>query len=216
MVRLAPLLCCIAVMSGCVGPPRGRRPAVGPVISVVPVTADLKQCLVSLDRMPARYSLVEGQSAGGGCSTLSTVKLTLAGVPITNITAIRCPLAQALTLWAQGPMQNAARRYLGSKVVRIESMGAYSCRNVIGRASAAGTRSEHATANAVDIGAFVLADGRRVSVQAGWNGKADEQNFLRTIRADACTRFQTVLSPDYNAAHFDHLHFDMGRGPFCR
>jgi hypothetical protein len=25
-----------------------------------------------------------------------------------------------------------------------------------------------------------------------------------------------VLSPDYNADHRDHFHFDMGRGPFCR
>jgi hypothetical protein len=212
MVRSAALLPIIAVLSGCVGPPTSRRP----VVKIVPVAAELKQCLASLDQVSARYSLVEAQTSGGGCSTLSTVKLTVAGVPITNITAIKCPLALALTTWAQGPMQSAARKYFGSKVVRIESMGAYSCRNVIGRASAAGTRSEHATANAIDIGAFILSDGRRVSVQGGWNGASDEQNFLRTIRADACKRFQTVLSPDYNAAHFDHLHFDMGRGPFCR
>lgn len=212
MVRFAPLLTIIAVLSGCVGPPTSRRP----LVKVVPVAAELKQCLASLDHVSARYSLVEAQTSGGGCSTLSTVKLTVAGVPITNISAIKCPLALALTSWAQGPMQSAARKYFGSKVVRIESMGAYSCRNVIGRASAAGARSEHATANAIDIGAFILSDGRRVSVQGGWNGASDQQNFLRAVRADACKRFQTVLSPDYNAAHFDHLHFDMGRGPFCR
>ena len=28
-------------------------------------------------------------------------------------------------------------------------------------------------------------------------------------------RFRTVLGPDYNAAHYNHLHLDMGRGPFC-
>ncbi len=206
-------LCLSALVSGCVGPPKGQRPI---VTKARVVAADLKQCLIGLDRISARYSLIEGQGSGGGCSTVSTIKLTAAGVPITNITAIKCPLAHALTLWAQGPVQNAARKYLGSKVVRIESMGAYSCRNVIGRASAAGTRSEHATANAVDIGGFVLADGRRVSVQTGWKGVSEQQNFLRAVRADACKRFQTVLSPDYNAAHFDHLHFDMGRGPFCR
>ena len=212
MVRFAALLPFIAVLSGCVGPPQSRRPAV----KIVPVEAELKQCLTNLDHVSARYSLVEAQTSGGGCSTQSTVKLTAAGVPITNITAIKCPLAHALTLWAQGPLQRAARQYFGSKVVRIESMGAYSCRNIIGSVNSGTKRSEHATANAVDIGGFVLADGRRVSVQGGWNGASDEQNFLRTIRADACKRFQTVLSPDYNAAHFDHLHFDMGRGPFCR
>lgn len=212
MLRSVLTLTLIALLSACVGPPKDRR------ISAPPpqIAADLKQCLSDLTRIKARYSLVEAQASGGGCSTLSTIKLTAAGVPITNITAIKCPLAHALTLWSQGPLQNAARHHLGSKVVRIDTMGAYACRNVIGRASAASKRSEHATANAVDIGGFLLADGRRVSVQNGWNGRADEQNFLRAIRAEACKRFATVLSPDFNAAHFDHLHFDMGRGPYCR
>ena len=80
----------------------------------------------------------------------------------------------------------------------------------------AGTRSEHATANAVDISGFVLADGRRIVVDSGWNGTDDERRFLRSVRAAACKRFRTVLSPDFNAAHQDHFHFDLGRGPFCR
>ena len=212
MIRVATILCLIAALSACVGPPKGRRPAVKTPL----VSAELKQCLVDLDRLSARYSLIEEQSFGGGCSTLSSLKLTGAGVPITNITAIKCPVARALTLWAQGPVQRAARTYFGSKVVRIDSFGAFACRNVIGRPSAAGRRSEHATANAIDIGAFVLASGRRITVQAGWSGQEDEQGFLRDIRNDACKRFQTVLSPDFNAAHHDHLHFDMGRGPYCR
>ncbi|MFM9853664.1 MAG: extensin family protein [Sphingomonadaceae bacterium] len=212
MFRAALPLALIALLSSCVGPPKDRRP----VAVAVPVSPELRQCLGGLDRLNARYSLVSGNNVGGGCSTLSSIKLTVAGVPITNVTAIQCPLAEALTQWVQGPVQIAARRHLGSKVVRIDSFGAYSCRNVIGRASAAGKRSEHATANAVDISAFVLSDGRRVSVLGGWNGKPEERDFLRAVRAEACTRFQTVLSPDFNAAHADHLHFDMGRGPFCR
>ena len=54
-----------------------------------------------------------------------------------------------------------------------------------------------------------------------WRGRADEQAFLRRLRESACKRFGTVLSPDYNAAHYNHLHFDMGRtmkngSTFCR
>jgi hypothetical protein len=111
-------------------------------------------------------------------------------------------------------LQPAARDVFGSRVVKIESMGGYSCRNIIGGRGTG--RSEHATGNAVDIGAFVLADGRRVSIRQGWKGGDDERAFLRTIRGEACKRFQTVLSPDYNAAHYDHLHFDLGGKPFCR
>jgi hypothetical protein len=212
MSRALMPLALIVLLSSCVGPPQGRRPN----SVVMPPSPSLRQCLIGLDRLGARYSPVAGVNVGGGCSTMSSIRLTLAGVPITNITAIQCPLAQALTNWVQGPVQSAAKRHLGSRVVRIESMGAYSCRNVIGRASAANTRSEHATANAVDIGAFILSDGRRVSVLGGWNGAPDERSFLRAVHDDACRKFQTVLSPDYNAAHHDHLHFDMGRGPFCR
>ncbi len=91
-------------------------------------------------------------------------------------------------------------------------MGTYSCRTMIGAGS--GKLSEHAKANAVDIAAFILSDGRRITVKDGWVG-GDDGDFLRAVRAAACRRFSTVLSPDYNAAHHDHLHFDMGGKPFC-
>ncbi|MFM2099913.1 MAG: hypothetical protein RLZZ366_1452 [Pseudomonadota bacterium] len=208
------LLLAFAFLSGCVGPPNNApRSHSGPMR---PPSMDLKQCLGGLTSLSARYTLVPAQNYGGGCSTISSIQLTSVGIPVSNIKAIQCPLAKALTLWAQGPMQAAARQWFGSSVVKLESMGAYACRNVIGRPQAAGQRSEHATANAVDIGGFVLADGRRVTVASGWHGSDEEQGFLRDIRAAGCKRFQTVLSPDYNGAHWDHLHFDMGRGPFCR
>jgi len=108
----------------------------------------------------------------------------------------------------------AARVYLGSELVRVDTFGTYNCRTVAG----SGRLSEHAHANAVDIAAFLLADGRRISVQNGWgNGDPASRKFLRAVRDSACKRFRTVLSPDYNAAHHDHLHFDMGgRGGYCR
>jgi len=41
------------------------------------------------------------------------------------------------------------------------------------------------------------------------------RQFLRTVRGSACKRFTTVLSPDYNAAHHDHLHVEVGSSRFC-
>ncbi len=88
---------------------------------------------------------------------------------------------------------------------------------MIGRgAIGAKVLSEHALANAVDVAGFDLADGRRVMVETGWRSDdARVREFLQVIHTSACRRFQTVLSPDYNAAHHNHLHLDMGRGPFC-
>jgi hypothetical protein len=208
---------CLATfaLSACVGPPRDRRPnAPGPKITQ-PADKETRQCVSDLNRLKARFTLLPEQEIGGGCSIKGSVQLYSADVPITAIKAIRCPVARTLALWVREDVQAASRDHLGSRIVRIESMGAYSCRKIIGNNS--GKLSQHATGNAVDIGAFVLADGRRVSVKEGWNsGDGDERRFLRAIRRSGCNRFSTVLSPDYNAAHHDHLHFDMGGRPFCR
>ena len=71
-------------------------------------------------------------------------------------------------------------------------------------------------ANAIDIGGVHLEDGRTVTVLDGWDGPADEQAFLREVRDGACQLFRAVLGPDYNPAHVDHFHFDMGRWRICR
>ena len=209
-------LALLASLAACVGPPVGHRPSGPGSVQMVPNGPDLKQCLNDLTRLKARYSLLPDQDFGADCTAISSVNLTSVGVPITNVPAIQCALARALTLWTRQEVQPAARQIFGSPLVRLESFGSYSCRNIKGRPQIAGTRSEHATANAVDISGFVLADGRRITIENGWHGPDDERRFLRAVRGSACKRFQTVLSPDFNAAHHDHLHFDLGRGPFCR
>jgi hypothetical protein len=110
-------------------------------------------------------------------------------------------------------VDRAARQILGSPLVRIETMGSYSCRNVAGTDH----RSAHATGNAIDVAAFVLADGRRISVLGGWNGgTAEERDFLRVVQTSACRRFGTVLGPDYNLAHRNHFHVEISNSAFCR
>jgi len=80
-------------------------------------------------------------------------------------------------------------------------------RRLYGRGS--GPFSEHATADAFDILGFRLANGRRISVFEDWSGDGPDAAFLHDVRDGACRLFSTVLSPDYNAAHANHLHFDQ-------
>ncbi len=208
----------LLLLAGCidrVDRPRSARPATAvtkPFGSIADSPA-LRQCIGRLDRVVPRYALLPDRVFEGGCSATGAVQLRDIGTPVTNLGSMTCGLAEAFTEWVQNDLQAAAKDHLGQRVARVESMGTYSCRNIIGAGS--GKLSEHARANAVDIGAFVLADGRRVTVKDGWEN-GDDGEFLRAVRVSACRRFQTVLSPDYNAAHHDHLHFDMGRGPFCR
>ena len=71
--------------------------------------------------------------------------------------------------------------------------------------------SEHAFGNALDIAAFTLADGRRITVKDGWKGMPEEQGFLRDVQASACRQFTTVLAPGSNVYHYDHIHVDLMR-----
>ena len=115
-----------------------------------------------------------------------------------------CAVAIALELWQRDTLDPEAQAIFGSGVARVEHLGAYSCRRMYGRDQ--GPWSEHATGNAIDIAAVVLKDGTRLSVLKGlgWR-RMNKARFLHRIRDGACRAFSTVLSPDYNAAHRNHL-----------
>ena len=128
-----------------------------------------------------------------------------------------CAVGAGLALWLNRGVQPAARDILGTRVVALTHYGTFSCRRIDGGRTA--DWSEHATGNAVDIAGFVLADGRSISVQRDWRSSGPDGAFLRAARDAACGTFGTVLSPEYNPAHADHLHLDQAgsrRGSFCR
>ena len=118
-----------------------------------------------------------------------------------------CPVAAALLLFERDALQPAALKHFGERVATIDHAGSYSCRRLYGRDG--GPFSEHATADAFDILGFRLVSERRISVLGDWSGSGPEAAFLRDVRDGACRLFSTVLSPDYNAAHANHLHFDQ-------
>jgi len=124
-----------------------------------------------------------------------------------------CREALAFSVWEKQVVQPAASAMLGSPVATITHFGAYSCRRRYGRADQ--PVSEHALANAIDVGAFTLANGQTVTVEKDWSDPGPKGQFLHQIRQGACGVFETVLSPDYNAEHHNHLHLDMGNGPVC-
>lgn len=182
-------------------------------------TTDARICLSDLKSKSVKFAALPNQNFAGGCRTIDTIKLMDFGTPTTNLGAMTCPLAANFTAWAQNAVRPAAKQYLGSDVVRIETMGTYNCRNINGGRS--DKLSQHAFGNAIDISAFVLRDGRRVSVLNGWRGPKSEQEFLRRLHQSACKRFGTVLGPDYNSAHANHFHFDMAQSmkdgsAYCR
>jgi hypothetical protein len=223
MVRITLGLIC-ALLAGCSALPEERserRASVNPGRAVAtPISPEAGQCLARLGRMGAEYSSVPDQYLEQGCAILGTVQLATlpsdnSPLAVTNLGPVTCEVSQAFSGWARYGVDRAARQILGSPVRRIETMGSYSCRNVAG----SGRRSAHATGEAIDIAGFVLADGRRISVKNGWHGGSErEREFLRVVQQSACKRFDTVLGPDYNSAHHDHLHVEgvIGTKSYCR
>jgi hypothetical protein len=122
---------------------------------------------------------------------------------------LACPIVSALDKWLVEAVQPAAMRWFGSRVAEIKQISAYSCRGMNGSSRA--HISEHAFGNALDVSAFVLADGRKISVESGWKGLPEEQGFLRDVQGGACQIFNTVLAPGSNVYHYNHIHVDLMR-----
>jgi hypothetical protein len=166
---------------------------------------DVAECRAVLERSGIAFTALPAIGEGA-CARPDRTRL--ADYPLAPDTpAVTCPVAAALEVWRRDSLGPAARQILGSPVARIEHLGAFSCRRMYGGKD--GPWSEHATANAIDIAGFTLADGRRISVLRDWKGEGKEAQFLRAARDGACASFATVLSPEYNAAHADHLHLDQ-------
>jgi hypothetical protein len=130
-------------------------------------------------------------------------------VEVEPAATLACPIVSALDHWIATAVQPAAQKWFGQPVVEIKQISAYSCRGMNGQPGA--RISEHAFGNALDIAAFVLADGHRVTVQNGWRGSPQEQGFLRDVQGAACDQFTTVLAPGSNAFHYNHIHVDLMR-----
>lgn len=174
------------------------------------------QCRALLDRAGVRYTILPPRRGGGRCGYVDGVRFAAGGARRIRFTpaglGISCPVAAALAMWEWDVLQPAAQRHFGSRIVGIDHFGSYACRRIYGRD--AGTWSEHATADAIDVAGFRLATGKRITVAGDWRGSDAKAAFLHDVRDGACTLFATTLSPDYNAAHRDHLHLDQAnRGP---
>jgi hypothetical protein len=121
---------------------------------LAPVTAEV------IPLAPIRYN---------DCGTPAPVLLRSIGgkdkVAIDPPMLMNCPMVAALSRWMEKTVQPAARATLGSPVAGIAGSG-YACRNLYNLPTE--RRSQHAYADAVDLPAFFLADGRRIDLATGW------------------------------------------------
>lgn len=185
------------------------------------VTAVTDACMQVLREAGVQVERAPDRDDGGFCVVRGAVRIT--GGAVTPLSpgglVMQCPLAVRYVIWDRQVLQPAAEATFGSRVSRVENYGSYSCRRIYGSTEVSDRPSEHARANALDVSAIRLEDGRTVSVSGDWDGQGrtgqDGARFLRRVRDGACRVFSTVLTPDYNAAHEDHLHLDGAPRGLC-
>ncbi len=175
--------------------------------------ASPEKCFTVLARSDVQFTRQQYPFNDRGCGFDDGAVLTRSTINYGGGVLLRGSALASLVLWERHVLQQEAERTLKKKVRAIRTFGTFSCRNVNHQKDA--RLSQHATANAIDLAAFTFDDGSSVTVLKDWD-KGEPGEFLRAVHRGACRFFGGVLSPDYNAAHANHFHFDMGWWKVCR
>jgi len=177
-------------------------------------------CAAALRATRLAFTPVPDRQPANGCGWHDAVRVEGLPARVGTPFVLSCPAAVSLSMWERHTLQPAALAAFGRRIVEVEHFGSFACRDIgAGRGDeGSGRRSEHASANALDIAGFGLADGSTVSVARDWRRGASEPRgrFLREVHDGACALWSVVLGPEYNAAHGDHFHLDQGRFRACR
>lgn len=175
-----------------------------------------EQCQTLL-RQANEQKLISSQpvaDSAGACPLTDVVRVRDFGpVKLSSSFLASCPLALSSALFVGQQARPLTAQFMASQLTRIDHLGSFACRNIYHRPDA--RRSEHASAQALDISGFRLADGRHISVLRGW--KQEESGpWLRALLGVSCHYYGNGLGPEYNAAHANHFHFGMRGYGLCR
>ncbi|KQN78183.1 extensin family protein [Devosia sp. Leaf64] len=135
-------------------------------------------------------------------------------IPLSSPVTTNCEMAGGLAEWT-ADVDAYAKAAMESPIAELTTGTSYMCRARVGGDE--GFTSEHGFANAIDLVGFTLENGESVSVKNDWlPATAPEGKLLRQSHGAACGIFTTVLGPEANADHEDHLHLDLGcHGQTC-
>lgn len=142
----------------------------------------------------------------GACGGYDLVRIDAVVLPDKTKVAIQpaalltCPMAESLAAWLRDAVAPSLAKQ-GAHLSGLENEDSYQCRT---RNNIPGAKlSEHAHGDAIDVRAFVLADGRRLAL----TDRHVDKPLRVAWRDSACHRFTTVLGPG-EAYHSGHIHLD--------
>jgi hypothetical protein len=187
--------------------PRSFHEIAGPDFDSAAVTSEPTEC----DKRVQTLAVVEpmprlvGPDACGGSDMLrleAALRPDGTRIEFKPAPVLRCEFAESVAAWLRDETAPRVDR-LGAPLRVVETYDDFECR---GRNRAAGAKlSEHGKGNAVDLRAFILADGRML----GLTDVSIAKDFREDIRDSACHRFTTVLGPGADPQHESHIHLDL-------
>jgi hypothetical protein len=144
----------------------------------------------------------------GGCGGEDLVKLEAVVLPnkhrvaVTPPATLRCKMASQIADWVRTDVVSLTAP-LGSEPSVLDNFDSYECRG-FNRVPGAHL-SEHGHANALDVRAIKLANGKSIELTDRTVPSDLREQFLHSV----CARFMTVLGPGSDWYHEEHIHLDL-------
>ena len=179
-----------------------------PVQQASPAAPEPSACRMALTEQIAIAPSIPDIHGAGGCGGEDLVRLEAIVLPdkqkvsVKPAAILRCKMATAIAEWVRSDIAPLAQG-LGSMISDLDNFDSFECR---GRNRVVGAPlSEHGRANALDVRAFKLANGKSISL----TDRTVPRDLRETVLHSVCTRFSTVLGPGSDWYHEDHIHLDL-------
>ncbi|WP_246720084.1 extensin family protein [Methylocystis sp. H62] len=224
-VTLALMLSGVATSAGALDaptPPRrpefqtGPLPEAKPAVGAQPQQAapqPAEDCMANLRAAGVAFEPAEAPAGAlDGCAVEAPVRILSITVGVRRVVVnakplLACPFALQFSDYVKNLLAPLGAGMTGASLVAIDTGPGYECR---GRNHDNGAKlSAHAKGLALDVGAFVFSDGRKIAVDV--QPDAQSTAYVRGLRTAACGWFTTILGPGSDPYHASHLHFDIER-----
>ncbi|MBP7065095.1 MAG: extensin family protein [Ferrovibrio sp.] len=170
-------------------------------------------CLNDLEALGAQFELVgQAEPGRGGCTLVNGVKLLRTSLELPRPVELTCPMALRLMEFERDVLKPAALQHFGKPLRRLNHAGGFTCKRMTGNGSRV---SEHGHGRAIDIWGFSLLDETTISIDRQWRARDRFGDYLREVARRSCDYFSVVLTPNSDAAHAKHFHWDIGQWKRC-
>jgi hypothetical protein len=173
-----------------------------------PKAPEPSACRVALTEEIAIAPSIPDIHGPSGCGGEDLVRLEAIVLPnkhrvaVTPPATLRCRMATEIADWVRTDVVNLTAP-LGSEPSVLDNFDSYECRGFNRIAGA--HLSEHGRANALDVRAIKLANGKSIELTDRTVPRDLRESFLHSV----CARFMTVLGPGSDWYHEEHIHLDL-------